>query len=104
MRGRKTFAPVIRVDMFVHTHDRGWKMGQQSRVCGQGGRCHGTFSSRTQSVGFHFPSTLGNTMCSHRFTNLPCCKPRPGQALGDGKALLFILGRTGEPHCCGPAF
>lgn len=82
MRGWQTFVPVIRVGMFVYTHDRGWQMEQQSRVCGQGGRCQGTFSPRTQSVGFHFPSTLGNTLHSHQFTNLPHSKPRHGQASG----------------------
>lgn len=57
MRGWRTFVPVLRVGMFVHMHDRGWQMEQESRVCGQGGRCQGTFSSMTQTIGFHFPST-----------------------------------------------
>lgn len=57
MRGWRTFVPVQRVGMFVHTHDRGWQMEQESRVCGQGGRCQGTFSSMTQSIELHFHST-----------------------------------------------
>lgn len=63
MRGWRAFVPVLRVGMFVHTHDRGWQMEQKSRVCGQGGRCQGTFSSMTQSIGFRFPSTSRKRLC-----------------------------------------
>lgn len=56
MRGWRIFVLVLRVSMFVHTHERDWQMEQESRVYGQGGRCQGTFSSMTQSTGLHFPS------------------------------------------------
>lgn len=81
----------------MHTHERGWQMEQESRVCGQGGRCQGTFSSMTQSIGLHFPSTSRKHIVPtlvHKLTR--AVSGDLGKPWGY-MALPFILWRTRYP-------